>query len=62
MRQMITAMSIVTAILVLAGLALVARIGVNLYDYIAHDGYGRPRPSAPPRSHYAYFDDPRRIA
>ncbi|HEX7738713.1 MAG TPA: hypothetical protein VF426_03595 [Marmoricola sp.] len=59
-------MSISTIALVIAavaaGLALLTWLGVTLISYVAHDGYGRPRASAPPRSHYAYFDDPRRVA
>ena len=48
-------MSIITALLALAGLAILAWVGVNLYDYVVHDGYGRPRPSQPPRSHWTDF-------
>ena len=59
---MITAMSTVTVLLALAGFALLAWIGVNLYDYVVHDGYGRPRPSQPPRSHRIDPFDPSRRA
>lgn len=61
---MIDAMNILilTVAAILAGLALASWLGAAVYDYVAHDGYGRPRPSAPPRSHHTYFDDPRGVA
>jgi hypothetical protein len=53
----ITAMTVLTLILIVAALAVVARGAVYLYDFVTNDGYGHLTAHAsPPRSHYDPFD------
>ncbi len=57
---MITAMTVLAAILIVVALAALAKGAAYLYDFVTNDGYGHlTAHAAPPRSHQRDPFDPR---
>jgi hypothetical protein len=56
----ITAMTVLTVILLVVALAALVRGATYLYDFVTNDGYGHlTAHAAPPRSHHRDPFDPR---